>query len=47
MGVIGAGTYIALAFVEGFAYPWTTAGIVLAAGLVVAGRAGGAAGGEG
>ena len=47
MGVIGAATYIALAFLDGFAYPWTAAGVVLAAGLVVAGGAGRAAGGEG
>jgi hypothetical protein len=47
MGVTAAGTYIALAFIEGFAYPWTAAGIVFAAGLVVAGRATGAAGGDG
>lgn len=47
MGVIGAATYVALAFLDGFAYPWTAAGVVLAAGLVVAGGAGRAAGGEG
>jgi hypothetical protein len=40
MGVIAAAVYLALAFVEGFAYPWTAAGIVIAAGLVIAGRAG-------
>lgn len=47
MGVIAAATYIVLAFLEGFAYPWTIAGIVLANGLVIAGRGGGAPGGEG
>jgi hypothetical protein len=47
MGVLAAATYLALAIVEDFSYPWTAAGIVIAAGLVVAGRAGGAAGDEG
>lgn len=46
MGVVAGGAYLALAFLDGFPYPWTAAGIVIAAGLVVAGIAGGAAGGE-
>lgn len=47
MGVVAAAVYVALAFLEGFAYPWTAAGIVIAAGLVVASFAGGTAGAEG
>jgi hypothetical protein len=47
MGVIAGATYLALSLMDGFPYPWTVAGIVLAAGLVVAGRAGGATRGEG
>jgi hypothetical protein len=47
MGGIAAATYLILAFVDGFPYPWTAAGIVLAAGLIVAGRASGGAGGQG
>ncbi len=46
MGVVAAGMYVALALLEGFAYPWTAAGIVIAAGLVVASFAGGTAGAE-
>jgi hypothetical protein len=47
MGVVAAAAYVGLAFVEGFPYPWTAAGIVIAAGLVVASLAGGTAGAEG
>ena len=47
MGVIAAASYLALAFLDDFPYPWTAAGVVLAAGLIVAGHAGGAAGDEG
>jgi hypothetical protein len=47
MGVVAAAVYVALAFLEGFAYPWTAAGIVIAAGLVVASLGGGTAGAEG
>lgn len=47
MGVVAGATYLGLAFAEGFPYPWTAAGIVIAAGLVIAGIAGGAVGGEG
>jgi hypothetical protein len=47
MGGIAAAAYLILAFVDGFPYPWTAAGIVLAAGLIVAGRASGGAGGGG
>ncbi|HEU4464336.1 MAG TPA: hypothetical protein VFS53_04755 [Gemmatimonadota bacterium] len=46
MGVVAAAVYVALAFLEGFPYPWTAAGIVIAAGLMVASLAGGTAGGE-
>lgn len=46
MGVVAAGMYVALALLEGFAYPWTAAGFVIAAGLVVASFAGGTAGAE-
>ena len=46
MGVVAAAVYVALAFLDGFPYPWTAAGIVIAAGLVVASLAGGAAGAE-
>lgn len=47
MGVLAAAAYAALSFLDGFAYPWTAAGIVIAAGLVVASFAGGTAGAEG
>ena len=47
MGVLAAAVYVALALLEGFAYPWTAAGLVIAAGLVVASFAGGTAGAEG
>ena len=47
MGAVAAATCLALAFVERFPYPWTAAGLVLAAGLVVAGLSGGAARGQG
>jgi hypothetical protein len=47
MGVAAGVVYVALAFIEGFAWPWTAAGIVVAAGLVVASFAGGTAGAEG
>lgn len=47
MGGIAAAVYLVLAFVDGFPYPWTAAGIVLAAGLIVAGRASGGTGGGG
>lgn len=47
MGVVAAAVYLALALVGDFAYPWTAAGVVIAGGLVVAGVAGGTAGGEG
>lgn len=46
MGVVAAAVYVALAFLEGFPYPWTAAGIVIAAGLMVASLAGGTAGDE-
>jgi hypothetical protein len=46
MGVLAAATYVALAFLEGFPYPWTAAAIAIAAGLVVASFAGGTAGAE-
>lgn len=42
MGVAAAAVYAALAFLDGFGYPWTAAGIVIGAGLVVASLAGGA-----
>lgn len=38
IGGIAAATYVALALVGGFPYPWTIAGLVLASGLIVAGR---------
>ncbi|HYO47915.1 MAG TPA: hypothetical protein VEY33_14650 [Gemmatimonadota bacterium] len=47
MGLVAAGVYVGLVLVDGFPYPWTVAGLVLAAGLVVAGRAAGASGGKG
>src|SRR5688500_4749061 len=47
MGVLAAAVYVALALLEGFAYPWTAAGLVIAAGLEDASLAGGQAGREG
>lgn len=47
LGVVAAAVYLALALIEGFAYPWTAAGIVIAAGLVVAARGRGATRAEG
>lgn len=47
MGLVAAGVYVGLVLVDGFPFPWTVAGLVLAAGLVVAGRAAGASGGKG
>lgn len=47
MAAVAAATCLALAFVNGFPYPWTAAGLVLAAGLIVAGISGGAARGQG
>ena len=42
MGGMAAAIYLALSFVDGFPYPWTAAGLVLAGGLVMAGREAGA-----
>ena len=47
MGVVAAAAYVALALLDGFAYPWTAAGIAIAAGLLVASFAGGTAGADG
>lgn len=47
MGAVAGATCLALAFVDRFPYPWTSAGLVLAAGLVVAGVFGGTMRGQG